>query len=284
MKTNVLVTGANGQLGQCFLAISETYPNINFTFVSALELNISNVLDVYAFFQNKTFDYCVNCAAYTKVDLAETEQDKAFLINAEGVQHLANVCKINNVTLIHISTDFVFDGSKTTPYLESDKPNPINVYGYSKLKGEAFIQSILVNYFIIRTSWLYSEFGHNFVKTMLKLASERDEINIVNDQIGSPTYAKDLAEFIIKIIQSNSHDFRIYNFSNQGEVSWYEFAKSIFELKNKKMEVYPIQSSAYPTLALRPKYSVLSTTKAEQTFGFKIKNWKIALKEALLNL
>lgn len=284
MKTNVLITGANGQLGHCFQAISENFSDINFTFVSSSELNITNASDVETFFKNGTFDYCINCAAYTKVDLAEKEEDKAFLINAESVQHIANACKNNNVVLIHVSTDFVFDGSKNTPYLETDSPNPINVYGHSKLKGEAFIQSILENHFIIRTSWVYSEFGHNFMKTMLKLASEKDHLNIVDDQIGSPTYAKDLAEFIIKIIKSNSRDFGIYNFSNSGETSWYEFAKTIFELKGLNVDVFPINSSEYITFATRPKYSVLNTTKAEQTFNFKIRNWKTALKEVLLNV
>ena len=284
MKTKVLVTGANGQLGQCFKAISKMFANIDFTFVNSTELNIADVSDVETIFKNETFDYCINCAAYTKVDLAEKEQDKAFLINAEGVKHIAKACKNFNAILIHVSTDFVFDGSNTTPYTETDIPNPINVYGHSKLKGEAFIQSIFENYFIIRTSWLYSEFGHNFVRTMLKLSSEKDELNIVNDQTGSPTYAKDLAEFIIKIIQLNSQDFGIFNFSNSGETSWYEFAKTIFELKQVKINVSPINSSEYTTFATRPKYSVLNTTKAEQTFSFKAENWKVALKRALLNL
>ena len=284
MKTKVLVTGANGQLGQCFQVLSKTFSNIDFTFVCSSELDITNMSDVETFFKNTAFDYCVNCAAYTKVDLAEKQKEQAFLINAEGAKHIAIACKINNVVLIHISTDFVFDGSKADPYLETDIPNPINVYGHSKLKGETCIQSILENYFIIRTSWLYSEFGLNFVKTMLKLASEKDHLTIVNDQLGSPTYAKDLAEFITKIIQSNSRDFGIYNFSNSGETNWFEFAITIFELKNLNTNVSPIASNEYVTFAKRPKFSVLNTTKAEQTFSFKIENWKTSLKKALLNI
>ncbi len=284
MKTKVLVTGANGQLGQCFQVLSKTFSNIDFTFVCSSELDITNMSDVETFFKNTAFDYCVNCAAYTKVDLAEKQKEQAFLINAEGAKHIAIACKINNVVLIHISTDFVFDGSKADPYLETDIPNPINVYGHSKLKCETCIQSILENYFIIRTSWLYSEFGLNFVKTMLKLASEKDHLTIVNDQLGSPTYAKDLAEFITKIIQSNSRDFGIYNFSNSGETNWFEFAITIFELKNLNTNVSPIASNEYVTFAKRPKFSVLNTTKAEQTFSFKIENWKTSLKKALLNI
>lgn len=284
MKTKVLITGANGQLGQCFKVISENFSDIDFTFVNSSELNITNASDVNTIFKNETFDYCVNCAAYTKVDLAEKQPDQAFLINAKSVQHISNACKNNNVVLIHVSTDFVFDGSNTTPYLETDKPYPINVYGHSKLKGETFIQSILKNYFIIRTSWLYSEFGHNFMKTMLKLASEKDHLSVVDDQIGSPTYAKDLAEFITKIIQSNSQNFGIYNFSNSGETSWFDFAKTIFEIKGLNMNVSPISSNEYVTFATRPKYSVLNTTKAEQMFSFKTENWKVVLKRALSHL
>lgn len=284
MKKRVLVTGASGQLGQCFQAISENFPGINFTFARSSELNIANASDVDVIFKKEAFDYCVNCAAYTKVDIAEKEKGQAFLINAESVQHIANACKNNNVVLIHVSTDFVFDGSNTTPYLETDKPNPINVYGHSKLKGEELIHSVLENYFIIRTSWLYSEFGHNFVKTMLKLAIEKDHLNVVDDQIGSPTYAKDLAEFVVKIIQSNSQNFGIYNFSNSGETSWFDFAKTIFQIKGLNMTISPIHSSEYATFAKRPKYSVLNTTKAEQTFSFKIENWKAALKRALSHL
>ncbi len=284
MTANVLVTGANGQLGQCLKALSSGCAGINFEFVSSAQLDIANRQDIDVFFRNKNYDYCINCAAYTAVDLAEKEEVKAFLINAESVQHLANACKVNSVTLIHFSTDFVFDGKKSSPYTEDDQPNPINVYGSSKLKGETYIQSVLEHYFIIRTSWLYSEYGHNFVKTMLRLSSEKDKLTIVNDQIGSPTHAMNLAEFVIRIIISKSSQYGIYNYSNSGETSWHEFAKAIFELKQKKITILPIPTTEYPTPASRPKYSVLNTQKAQRTFNIEIENWKTSLKKALQKL
>ena len=202
MKTHVLVTGSNGQLGKSLSTLinNHTYNSLQFTFTTKATLDISNQKQIDTYFQSNNFNYCINCAAYTAVDKAEEEKEQAFLVNATGAKNLAEVSKRYGVTLIHISTDFVFNGSKREPYLETDTPNPINVYGNSKLQGERFIQSTLKHYFIIRTSWLYSEFENNFVKTMLRLGAKKKELHVVNDQIGSPTYAKDLAEVICKIV------------------------------------------------------------------------------------
>ena len=190
-KLKLLITGANGQLGRCLQDVSKTFPSYDFHFKTSKELDVTNQEQINILFAKEEFDYCINCAAYTAVDKAETDRENAFLVNAEAAKYLAEACKAQNSILIHISTDFVFDGSKTTPYTEDDLPNPINVYGASKLKGEQYVQDILKQYFIIRTSWVYSQYGNNFVKTMLRLGTERHELYVVNDQRGSPTYASD---------------------------------------------------------------------------------------------
>tara|TARA_R110002074_G_scaffold178815_4_gene342678 strand:+ start:3559 stop:4413 length:855 start_codon:yes stop_codon:yes gene_type:complete len=281
---NVLVTGSNGQLGRCLRDIANTNEKIKWRFKSSKELDITNKNTVNSLFGNTKFDYLVNCAAYTAVDKAEKEKEKAFLVNAEAVKYLAQSCKKNDITFIHISTDFVFDGNTKTPYKENDLPNPINVYGASKLKGESYICNILEKYFIIRTSWLYSEHGNNFFKTMLELSMEKEELNIVYDQWGSPTYAKDLAIIILKIIISNCKAYGIYHYSNEGVTNWNEFAKTIFDLSNKKVKAIPIKTAYYPTPAKRPNYSVLDTTKIKKTFSIEIPAWIDSLKLALINL
>src|SRR5690606_38928433 len=249
------------QLGRSLQNITERYPDYDFHFKSSKDLDITIEKIVSNLFTLEKYDYCINCAAYTVVDKAESDKENAYLVNAEAVRYLAEACKTNNTILIHISTDFVFDGAKGTPYTETDLPNPINVYGASKLKGEQYVQEILEKYFIIRTSWVYSEHGNNFVKTMLRLANERDEISVVNDQIGSPTYAGDLAKCIIHIIGVKSQEYGLYHFSNLGEISWYEFARNIFNFKGLDIALKAIGSSAYPTEAKRPRYSVLNTSK-----------------------
>lgn len=283
MNKRVLVTGSNGQLGKSIQKIVlETENNIDFVFANRNSLDITNVKSVNTYFKNNSFNYCINCAAYTAVDKAEEEKEQAFLINAEAVKILAETCKEYKVVLIHISTDFVFDGLKNEPYIETDLTNPINVYGASKLQGEKFIQDILDAYYIIRTSWVYSEFGNNFVKTMLRLAIERDEISVVNDQIGCPTYATDLAGFILYIIQSSNTDFGVYHYCNEGELSWYEFAKNIICSKQLNCRVNPILSVDYNTHAMRPKYSVLKTNKTFSRFeALKPKKVKSSLKKCL---
>jgi dTDP-4-dehydrorhamnose reductase len=283
--TNVLVTGSNGQLGSCIKDVARKYDNLNFIYTDYLELDICDLNQVQAFFKsNAQIDYCINCAAYTAVDKAETEVDKAFEINAIGAKNLAVACNSHNTVLIHISTDFVFDGLKTQPYNETDETNPISLYGDTKLKGEIEIKQVLKKYFIIRTSWLYSEHGNNFMKTMLRLAETRNEISVVNDQIGTPTYAGDLAEVILKIVNSNDKNFGLYHYSNQGVASWYDFAKAIFNLSKRTIKIKPISSDAYQTPAKRPVYSVLNKTKIKSDLDITIPYWRDSLRKTLSNL
>ena len=276
----VLVTGANGQLGKSIKRISSNFKELKFVFTDVDELDITNSKEVNTHFASNKIEYCINCAAYTAVDKAEEEFDKAFLINATAVKNLAEACKTSGTVLIHVSTDFVFDGTKSTPYTEEDTPNPISVYGKSKLKGEEYIQETLDSYFIVRTSWLYSEYGNNFVKTMLRLAETRKQISVVNDQIGSPTYAGDLAEFILKIVSSESTAYGLYHYSNLGEISWYDFAVEIFRQFGKEIDVQPIKTKDYPTAAKRPKFSVLKFS-LNSNCDLKQCYWKTPLKAFL---
>ena len=278
----VLVAGANGQLGQAIRSIANKHPKIEFVFCASADLDITNSQNCQSVFNKYKPNYCINAAAYTAVDKAESEPEKAKLINVLGAKNLAEACKNNNAILLHVSTDFVFDGTKNTPYNEFDLPNPTGIYGKTKLEGEKAIQGVFENYFIIRTSWVYSDFGNNFMKTMLRLASERDQISVVNDQIGTPTHALDLAETLLKIIQLTNqnplkNNFGIYNYSNEGQCSWYDFAKKIFEINNIQMDVKPIPTSQFPTPAQRPKYSVLDKTKIKTIFGIFIETWEYAL-------
>lgn len=272
--TTVLVTGANGQLGKSIHRIASNYPELKFIFTDVADLDITNSEVVDVFFQSNKMAYCINCAAYTNVDKAEEEVDKAFLINATAVKNLAESCRNSRTVLIHVSTDFVFDGTKESPYTEEDTPNPLSVYGKSKLKGEAYIQEIWDKHFIVRTSWLYSEYGSNFVKTMLRLAETRDEISVVNDQIGSPTYAGDLASFLLEIIDKSSKDYGLYHYSNEGSISWYDFAVEIFKQHIKAVRVVPIPTSAYPTAAKRPAFSVMDLSKADDSLNLKKSCWE----------
>lgn len=283
MKT-VLVSGSGGQLGECIRDIETNHPEINFIFADHSKLDITNSKKTNSFFGQNNIDWCINCAAYTNVDLAESEQQKAFEVNEKGAENLAIACNNNNIKLIHISTDFVFDGSKKVPYKETDFTNPINVYGLSKMKGEQKISEILKEHYIIRTSWLYSEHRRNFMKTMLKLSETRNEISVVDDQIGSPTYARDLTDVVMSIIKNNIDDYGLYHFSNKGETSWYGFAKKIFELVGININVKPIPSTDFKTDAKRPCYSVMDTSKIENTLGLNIENWKTSLKKAISKL
>lgn len=273
----VLVTGSSGQLGQSLQFIAPNYPQIDFIFCDSKTLDITNFENCNQVFDKYKPNFCINAAAYTAVDKAESEPEKAFEINVTGAKNLAEVSKKFDTTLLHISTDFVFDGSKKTPYLETDLPNPTGVYGQTKLDGEKVIQQILEKHFIIRTSWVYSQFGNNFMKTMLRLASERDTISVVNDQIGTPTNAVDLAEVLVKIIQHGQTElvivFGIYNFSNEGQCSWYDFAKKIFEINNISINLLPIPTTSFPTQAKRPSFSVLNKTKIKKVLGIEINNW-----------
>lgn len=280
----VLVTGSSGQLGQSLQFIAPNYPQIDFVFCDSKTLDITNLENCKAIFSKYNPDFCINAAAYTAVDKAENEPKKAFAINVTGVKNLAEVSKKFDIILLHISTDFVFDGSKTKPYIETDIPNPTGVYGQTKLDGEKAIQEVWEKHFIIRTSWVYSQFGNNFMKTMLRLASERDTISVVNDQIGTPTNAVDLAEVLVKIILTNNRqpttdNFGIYNFSNEGQCSWYDFAKKIFEINNISINLLPIPTTSFPTPAKRPSFSVLDKSKIKIVFGVEVKDWDESLKE-----
>ena len=279
---NVLVTGSNGQLASCIKDLAKQYDGLNFIYTDYKELDICDLSQVNTFFKsNKKIDYCINCAAYTAVDKAETEVDKAFEINATGAKNLAIVCDKFDTILIQVSTDFVFDGEKKEPYTETDVAKPISVYGASKLQGEIEIKQTLETYFILRTSWLYSEHGANFMKTMLKLAETRDEISVVSDQIGTPTYAGDLADVILKIISSKNTNFGLYHYSNEGVASWYDFAKTIFEASNLKIKLNAIKTEAYPTPAKRPFYSVIDKAKIKSILGIETPNWSESLLKAL---
>lgn len=280
----VLVTGSSGQLGQSLQFIAPNYPQIDFVFCDSKTLDITSLENCETIFSNYKPDFCINAAAYTAVDKAESEPKKAFAINVTGAKNLAEVSKKFDTVLLHISTDFVFDGNKKTPYLEQDLPNPTGVYGQTKLDGEKAIQQVLEKHFIIRTSWVYSQFGNNFMKTMLRLASERDTISVVNDQIGTPTNAVDLAEILVKIIltdnrQPTTDNFGIYNFSNEGQCSWYDFAKKIFEINNISINLLPIPTTSFPTPAKRPSFSVLDKTKIKKVFGIEINNWENSIEK-----
>lgn len=288
----VVVTGASGQLGQSLQFIAPNYPEITFHFYNSSELNITDLDNCKNIFAQIKPDFCINAAAYTAVDKAESEPEKAHLINVIGAQNLAKACKENNTVLLHISTDFVFDGMASKPYTEDDVPNPTGVYGQTKLDGEKAIQEIWQKHFIIRTSWVYSQFGNNFMKTMLRLGAEKDSLSVVSDQIGTPTNAVDLAEVLLKIITSchavpklrdvSASHYGIYNFSNEGQCSWYDFAKKIFEIHKIEIDLQPIPTSAYPTPAKRPAFSVLDKSKIKAVFGSEIseeiKGWVDCLK------
>jgi dTDP-4-dehydrorhamnose reductase len=288
-RPKILVTGANGQLGKELRDLAPLYTQFEFIFLSREDLPIHHFELVRNYFNTLKPDYCINCAAYTAVDRAEQEKDKAFLINGEAVGVLAAVCKEHQTEFIHISTDYVFDGTASTPYTENFPPHPQSVYGASKLEGERQALQLNPDSIIIRTSWVYSFHGKNFVKTMMRLMNEKNEISVVNDQVGSPTYAADLAEAILKIIVNCQLSIvnwvpGICHFSNEGVISWYDFAVAIKELTNSNCKIHPIPTSEYPTPAKRPAYSVLDKTKFVKTFGIPVKQWKHSLVSCLSRL
>ncbi|MFD1094499.1 dTDP-4-dehydrorhamnose reductase [Salegentibacter chungangensis] len=283
MKT-VLVTGGKGQLAQCFEKLSKHYPDLDLLIMSSEEVDITNKSALRQLFEAKKIDFCINCAAYTNVEKAEEEKEKAFLVNAKAARNLAALCKVNDIVLIHFSTDYVFDGNSNTPYSEEDQTNPINIYGSSKLKGEEYIKQECNNYFIFRTSWLYSEFGHNFFNTILRKAEERTDLKITTSQTGTPTNANDLAEMVLDIIDEDDTDFGLYHYSNEGEATWYDFALAILELSGKRDQVSLTKSNAYKTVAERPVYSVLNKKKFKNTFQLEVPHWKDSLKELIDSL
>ncbi|PWT72366.1 MAG: dTDP-4-dehydrorhamnose reductase [Bacteroidetes bacterium] len=273
----ILITGANGQLGQEFESLSANFPQYRFVFASRQELPIEDASAISTIFNSVKPNICINCAAYTAVDKAESEREQAFLVNADAVGHLANACKKVGAKLVHISTDYVFDGQSSRPWKEDDPTHPINVYGESKRAGEILAMQNNPATIIIRTSWVYSSFGKNFVKTMIRLMKEREMVKVVDDQIGSPTYAADLARVIMKVIKAENFIPGIFHYSNEGRISWYEFAIAIKRLVRSDCKVEPIRSSEYPTPARRPNYSLLDKTRISTVYGIHIPDWKDSL-------
>lgn len=284
MAKTILVTGAYGQLSSEMQALSSAYPQYDFLLVTKDELPIDNAEAVTKFFEENDIDICVNCAAYTAVDKAETAMEEAMAVNAIATGTLAAICGEKKILFIHISTDYVFDGNGSSPYKEDHPVNPVNAYGLSKLKGEELAMELNPGTIIIRTSWVYSSFGNNFVKTMLRLMKERESLSVVDDQVGCPTYAADLAEVIMQIIQQPAvakANPGIYHFSDEGVISWFQFAEAIKELSGSQCKVNPIPSSQYPTPAKRPHYSVMDTSKIKQTFNIAPPHWKASLEQCL---
>lgn len=286
-STKILVTGSNGQLGSEIRLVSSKHIEFEFTFVDVAEMDLGKSESIKSYFEHRDFDFIINCAAYTAVDKAEEEPTVALAVNALAVKTLAELCLKKKMRLIHISTDYVFGGKVSDPIDELAVPNPISVYGQTKLAGEQYVLQLLPNAYIIRTAWVYSEFGKNFVKTISTLARQREQLNVVADQIGSPTSARDLATTILAIITnilSGNDKPGIYHFSNEGTISWYDFAFFIVNELNLSCKVNPIKTSEYKTLAERPAYSVLDKTKIKSVFKIEIPHWFTSLKVCLKEL
>ena len=285
----VLVTGSRGQLGQAIMAASEGVQDVEFIFTDLvcgefqreLALDITDRAAVFEMMKSNKVDVVVNCAGYTDVERAESEEDKAFGINSEAVSNLADAAAACGAVLIHISTDYVFDGTSSSAYGEDAEPAPLSAYGRSKLAGELAVLASGCPYMIIRTSWMFSSYGKNFVKTMLRLGGEHAQLKVVNDQIGSPTYAPDLAEALLQIISERDFQEGIYHYTNLGECSWWEFAMEIFRLAGQKVEVKPCSSEEYPSRVNRPKNAVLDKRKVQQRLGLSIPHWKESLQHCI---
>jgi dTDP-4-dehydrorhamnose reductase len=281
---NIIVTGSNGQLGSELKELAVQYPSLRFIFLSRNELSITDKRALQNVFQLHHPSYFINCAAYTAVDKAEEERELAFEINGKAVGVIAELCKQNNCRLIHISTDYVFDGNSKQPLTEADRVDPVNAYGESKLLGEQLALKSNPEAIIIRTSWVYSFYGRNFVKTMMRLMKEKESIGVVQDQVGSPTYAADLADAILQIILSGKWVPGIYNYSNEGVISWFDFATEIRTIIHSSCKVNPITTEQFPTPAKRPAYSGLDKTKIQATYPVPIKEWKESLKVCIKKL
>lgn len=285
MAKTIAVTGANGQLGTVLKELAPTLPGFNFVFTDVADLDITKPVELKHFFNLHAPKYLINCAAYTAVDKAETDAEKARLINTKAVELMAYECKLHKTKLIHVSTDYVFDGIASQPYVETDYTNPQGVYGQTKADAEEAVALAGCDGYIFRTSWLYSIHGHNFLKTISRLAVERDTLNIVYDQIGTPTLADDLAKAILTLIAALNDKQKIatgiYHYSNEGVASWYDFACAIVELQGLNCKVLPILTSAYPTPASRPAYSLLNKQKVKTALGIEIPHWRTSLKQAI---
>ena len=285
-KIKIAVLGASGQLGSEFGEISGAFPNFSFVFLSSADLDITDFPTVKTYFETNDFDVVINCAAYTNVEKAEEESELANLINGEAVGNLARISKSRDILLVHFSTDYVFDGSASSPYCEDDLTQPLNAYGSSKLLGEKELVKVGGKYLIFRVSWLYSSFGNNFVKTMLRLGKSKDEIAVVNDQIGSPTYAGDLAFDVLVVlekilIEKKSFEYGVYHYCNEGRVSWKGFAEEIFKQKKIPCRIREILTKDYPTKAQRPLWSVLNTIKINSRMEIFPSDWQDALSDCL---
>ena len=279
---NTLVLGGTGQLGQCLQKVASERNITSITFADEFVGNILDMDILEKLFTQERPAFVINCAAYTAVDKAEDEVDLSRKINRDGAENIAKLCLKFDATMLQVSTDFIFEGNIPSLLTETDPTVPISVYGLTKLEGEKAVEAILVKHYIIRTAWLYSEFAGNFMKTMLRLGTERDSLGIIADQIGSPTYGVDLASALLDIIASEKKAYGIYHYSNEGAISWYDFAQAIFELGNVDIRVNPLKTSEYPTKATRPAFSVMDKTKIKTTFGIKVPYWRDSLKIALL--
>jgi dTDP-4-dehydrorhamnose reductase len=281
---NILVFGASGQLGQCIKNIAASKGIDSIVFLAEAEADILNIDGLQKIFEQHKPAYTINCAAYTAVDKAEDDIELAEKINKTGAENLAVQCKQHGTVLIHVSTDFVFKGDVARPLKEDDEANPISVYGKTKLDGELAVAAALPEHFTVRTGWLYSEYANNFVKTMIKLGTDRDELKIIADQVGTPTYAIDLAGFILLIITSQSKAYGTYHYSNEGVTSWFDFARAIFDISATQVKAIPIRTDEYPTRATRPGYSVMDKSKAKQTFDIEIPYWRDSLINCISKL
>jgi dTDP-4-dehydrorhamnose reductase len=286
---NILVTGGNGQLGQSLQKVAGAYPQFNLLFTDYQDLDITNADALAAYFSAQQIDACINCAAYTAVDKAEGDEDNAFLLNFQAVLGLAEICEQHHTQLLHISTDYVFSGQQNVPYTETDETDPQSIYGASKVRGEAAASGFSADTIILRTSWLYSEYAVNFAKRMKELMQEKQELTVVFDQTGTPTYAGDLAKVILDILQYKAAHPEaaiggVYHYSNEGVASWYDFAVAIKDMTNATTTILPVTSDKYKTAAKRPGYSVLNKEKIKSTFGVTIPYWRDSLTKCLKNI
>lgn len=281
MKQTILVTGSKGQLGNELQMLVGRYPQFDFIFTDVEELDICNEKAVDAFFGSHQIDFLLNCAAYTAVDKAETDVEQCYEVNEKAPGLLGRAAARSGGKILHVSTDYVFDGKSYVPYTENMPVCPETVYGKSKLAGEQMLLNTCPDSIIVRTSWLYSSFGNNFVKTMLRLGREKDALKVVSDQVGTPTYAADLADALLKIVASGDFVRGIYHYSNEGVCSWYDFANSVFKIAGLKCELYPIDSKDYPVKTPRPHYSVLNKQKIKTTYRIQIPHWEDSLRRCI---
>jgi dTDP-4-dehydrorhamnose reductase len=284
MNKTTLVFGGSGQLGSCLTSVANAKNISGIVFPPEDQANVLNIEALDKLFAEYKPAYAVNCAAYTAVDKAEDDIDLARKINKDGAENLAKLCEKYGATLIHVSTDFVFAGSGNLPLSEDEVAEPINVYGLTKLEGEVAVAEQTKRYYTLRTSWLYSEYGNNFVKTMMRLGTEKDELKIIADQIGTPTYAIDLADCILNIIQNDEQKYGIYHYSNEGVTSWYDFAQAIFDIAGISVKAYPVRTSEYVTRAIRPAFSVMDKAKIKKELGIEIPYWRESLVKCIEKL